>query len=115
LQGAGRAKPRAELDARLLLDASHLGRGYGFATEAGEAATRIAAGYGLQLEQTYTAKTFARALELVAHPERSGPLPAGRPLRVLYWHTSAATPLDDLLRAAPSAEQLPAPILRLLR
>jgi D-cysteine desulfhydrase len=49
--------------ARLKIDTGWLGPGYGHPTEAGDAATRAAAGYGLAVEPTYTAKAFACALD----------------------------------------------------
>jgi D-cysteine desulfhydrase len=49
--------------ARLKIDTGWLGPGYGHPTEAGDAATRAAAGYGLTVEPTYTAKAFACALD----------------------------------------------------
>lgn len=112
LETTGHAELPSEVDARVTFDVDHVGRGYGFATEAGERATRVASAHGLALEQTYTAKAFAKALEMLAD---STPRPRARPLRVLYWHTFAATRLDDLLESAPTAERLPRPILRLLR
>jgi D-cysteine desulfhydrase len=112
LETTGHADLAAEVGERITFDGGHLGRGYGFATEAGERATRVAAAHGLVLEQTYTAKAFAGALELLADPAAR---PDGRPLRVLYWHTFSAMPLDDLLAAAPGADALPAPVRRLLR
>ncbi|MEY2568225.1 MAG: hypothetical protein QOE35_2754 [Actinomycetota bacterium] len=49
--------------ARLKIDTGWLGPGYGHPTEAGDAATRAAAAYGLAVEPTYTAKAFACALD----------------------------------------------------
>lgn len=95
----------ARLARRLSVDALHLGAGYGHATLAGVEATRAACRIGLELDQTYTAKTFARALE-----ELRVRAPARR--NVLYWHTLAATPLSPLLENAPTA--IPPHLLRLL-
>jgi D-cysteine desulfhydrase len=53
--GVSRPRP-VEIDARWF------GPGYGHPTAAGTAATRRAAGYGLAVEPTYTAKAFAAAL-----------------------------------------------------
>ena len=50
--------------ARLTIDRSWLGRGYGHPTDAGDAAADRAATFGLMLEPTYTAKAFAAALDL---------------------------------------------------
>lgn len=112
LETTGHAARLTEVETRVAFDGDHIGGGYGFATETGEHATKVASAHGLVLEQTYTAKAFAKALELLAGSARR---PPGRPLRVLYWHTFTATRLDDLLATAPSAEGLPQPIVRLLR
>ena len=89
----------------LEIDGRHLGAGYGHATAEGNAATRAAEAVGLRLDPTYTAKTFARALEEVRLP--------GRPGRaVLYWHTLSAAPLGPLLENAPPA--VPTPLESLL-
>ncbi|MCU1461035.1 MAG: D-cysteine desulfhydrase [Acidimicrobiales bacterium] len=50
--------------ARLVIERSWLGRGYGHPTTAGAAALESAADLGLTLEPTYTAKAFAAALDL---------------------------------------------------
>lgn len=99
---------------RIVFDAEQVGRGYGFATPAGERAAELARAEGLLLEPTYTAKAFAAALELLAQPERHGSS-RGRPIRVLYWHTFAATPIEPLLEGAPPIETLPNELLALLR
>jgi D-cysteine desulfhydrase len=72
---------------RLRIEHDQIGRGYGFDTEAGVAASDwFAAKTGLHLEATYTAKAAAGFLAAVARGER-GPL--------LYWHTlSAVSPLS---------------------
>ena len=63
-----------------LLD-SYFGTGYGAQTQAGNAATERFAEHGIRLEQTYTAKAAAAALDYAAkHPHR----------RTLYWHTYTA-------------------------
>ncbi|MBE7483119.1 MAG: pyridoxal-phosphate dependent enzyme [Polyangiaceae bacterium] len=80
----------------LEVDDAHLGAGYGHSTPAGESATRDAASVGLELDPTYTAKTFARALE-----ELRVPAPSRR--TVLYWHTLSAAPLAPLLENAPAS------------
>jgi 1-aminocyclopropane-1-carboxylate deaminase/D-cysteine desulfhydrase-like pyridoxal-dependent ACC family enzyme len=78
------------------VDGAHLGGGYGHPTEAGESATLSARRIGLELDPTYTAKTFARALEEL----RATP---GAKRTVLYWHTLSAAPLTPLLENAPMA------------
>lgn len=101
----------------LELDGSHRGRGYGWPTAAGERASELATRAGLQLDPTYTAKTFAKSLELVGHPDFPGPRrrasgrtprKPGEPFRVLYWHTLSAAPLEPLLSRGPASNELPA-------
>ena len=95
---AGFALNPARLARQVEVDTRWLGPGYGHPTEAGERAMRIAREKGLMLDATYTAKTFAAALDLV---ER------GRYRRVLYWHTLSSAPLEPLLEGAPKEEELP--------
>jgi 1-aminocyclopropane-1-carboxylate deaminase/D-cysteine desulfhydrase-like pyridoxal-dependent ACC family enzyme len=82
----------------------YLGRGYGYATRAGEDAIALAARYGLTLDTTYTSKTCAAALDL---PPESDP--------VLYWHTLSSAPMAPLLRDAPGEADLPEDVRSLLR
>ncbi len=84
---------RPGLSRRLELDRSYLGGGYGHATPEGERAVHRAAGVGLLLDQTYTAKAFAAALDRVAR---------GKERHVLFWHTLSSAPLGPLLVAAPA-------------
>ena len=72
---AGGWRPRR---ARLRIEARFFGSGYGAPTEAGDEAIAVAAGHGLPLEPTYTAKSYAAALERHA---------AGR--RVVFVNTYA--------------------------
>lgn len=116
------ATPRA-LSRRLLLDGGELGRGYSWPTQRSVAATEVARRAGLELDPTYTAKTFAKCLELVGFPGFAADArrPAVRvprttrpPLRVLYWHTLSAAPLTPLLREQePAARALPSVLRRL--
>jgi 1-aminocyclopropane-1-carboxylate deaminase/D-cysteine desulfhydrase-like pyridoxal-dependent ACC family enzyme len=76
----------------LEVERGYLGRGYGHSTEAGDRARAAAVSEGLSLDVTYTAKTFAAALDLVAS-SRFG--------RVLYWHTLSSSPLGPMLEGAP--------------
>ncbi len=94
---------------QLEVDGRFLGDGYGAPTAAGELATAAARSVGLGLDPTYTAKTFARVLEVAETPR-----PASRPLRVLYWHTLSAAPLEPLLLRAPSFDDLPQKLQKLL-
>ncbi|MBI3205695.1 MAG: pyridoxal-phosphate dependent enzyme [Myxococcales bacterium] len=89
----------------LEVDGRHLGDGYGHATAEGDAATRAAEAIGLRLDPTYTAKTFARALEEVRAPQ-------SQRHSVLYWHTLSAAPLGPLLENA--REAVPAELESLL-
>ncbi len=79
-----------------------LGRGYGHATPAGDAAQAAAARGGLVLDATYTAKAFACALSLARNDRET----------VLFWHTLSTAPLDALVAASP---ELPADVARLFR
>jgi 1-aminocyclopropane-1-carboxylate deaminase/D-cysteine desulfhydrase-like pyridoxal-dependent ACC family enzyme len=88
------------------LQAGYLGTGYGHRTEKGDRATQAAVAYGLQLDPTYTAKTFAAALDLVH---------GGKYKRVLYWHTLSSAPLCSLLEAATPFEELPTDLRCLVR
>jgi len=81
-----------DLAARLVLDPGFLGGGYGRATAAGDRATDLAKREGLVLDPTYTAKTFAAALDLVEK---------ARFERVLYWHTLSSASLEAMLIQAP--------------
>lgn len=82
-----------DLGARLIVEPGFLGAGYGHATEAGDRATELARRDGIALDATYTAKTFAAALDLI-EKERFE--------RVLYWHTLSSAPLEPLLEGAPT-------------
>ncbi|HEY3497892.1 MAG TPA: pyridoxal-phosphate dependent enzyme [Polyangiaceae bacterium] len=98
----------AELSARLELDSGAIGDGYGCATDEAERARAFARQeHNLELDLTYTAKAFARALALAAKP------PAGV-RTVLYWHTLSARPLEPLLDGAPSLDELQPSLRRLL-
>lgn len=96
----------------LRVERGFVGDGYGAPTRAGELARVRAAAAGIELEPTYTAKAMACALELV---DRARSVRRERPLRILYWHTLSAAPLEPLLAAAPSFEELPRSLQRLFR
>jgi D-cysteine desulfhydrase len=108
LQARSRGAASALLAARLELDASAVGSGYGAATPEAERAVELAEReLGLSLEVTYTGKAFGRALALAEEP------PAG--LRtIVYWHTLSARPLAPLLDGAPELGALPREVARLL-
>lgn len=88
--------------ARVDVDASEIGGGYGIATTSGDRATSLAEGAGLVLDPTYSAKAFAAALRLVEE---------GRAGDVLFWSTLSSVPLDARLAVAP---RLPEPLRALL-
>jgi D-cysteine desulfhydrase len=90
---------------RITVDRRWLGRGYGFATPEGDQATEAARGVGLTLDPTYTAKTFAAALEAVAQ---------ARAPTILYWHTLSSASMAPLLADAPREEDLAPALTRLL-
>jgi 1-aminocyclopropane-1-carboxylate deaminase/D-cysteine desulfhydrase-like pyridoxal-dependent ACC family enzyme len=81
-----------DLGRRLGVERGYLGAGYGHPTEVGARATVEARAAGLTLDPTYTAKTFAAALDQV---RRS-------PGVVLYWNTLSGRPLEPLLAGAPA-------------
>ena len=114
LQRSGAGDRVTDLQSCMRFDATQVGPGYGAASPAGERATAIAGVLGLVLDQTYTAKAFASVLAQLDHSARSN-AQLGRAQRVLYWHTLSATPLEPLLRDAPSESELPAAVRRLLR
>jgi 1-aminocyclopropane-1-carboxylate deaminase/D-cysteine desulfhydrase-like pyridoxal-dependent ACC family enzyme len=115
LKASGAAKRTGTLGAQLHFDATQVGLGYGQSSAAGTQATAVAREFGLVLDQTYTAKAFARVLELLRTASRAEAERLGRPQRILYWHTLAATSLEPLLLAAPSESELPRAARRLLR
>jgi D-cysteine desulfhydrase len=84
---------RAELGARLVIDARFLGRGYGYATKEGRAAIRLFEECGGPLlETTYSAKAAAAFIRLLGDGS-AGP--------TVYWATRSAAP-------PPSASPWPA-------
>jgi 1-aminocyclopropane-1-carboxylate deaminase/D-cysteine desulfhydrase-like pyridoxal-dependent ACC family enzyme len=115
LRKSGAAGRIAELGARLTFDVTQVGPGYGAGSAAGARATAVARELGLVLDQTYTAKAFARVLELLRTASSAEAAHRGRPMRILYWHTLSATSLEPLLLSAPSESQLPAAVRSLLR
>jgi 1-aminocyclopropane-1-carboxylate deaminase/D-cysteine desulfhydrase-like pyridoxal-dependent ACC family enzyme len=96
----------SEAQALLEVDSRYLGAGYGHATAAGDAAREVAARCGLLVDPTYTAKTFAAALDRVAN---------GGAKTVLYWHTLSSAPMAPLLERAPDASSFSPGLVRLLR
>jgi D-cysteine desulfhydrase len=88
----------ARAAARLEVDRTWVGRGYGYETP--EVAAAIAEGtkLGVVLDPTYTAKAFACALS------------RSKNAKVLFWHTLSTRPLEGLPR-----EEIPSNLARLLR
>lgn len=78
------------------------GDGYGEPTPAGRRAIELADQFAdLQLDPTYTAKTFAGLMDY--DPPRNRPLH-----NVLYWHTLSSADLSSLIESADPASDLPA-------
>jgi 1-aminocyclopropane-1-carboxylate deaminase/D-cysteine desulfhydrase-like pyridoxal-dependent ACC family enzyme len=88
---------------RLEIVDGYLGAGYGHATVAGARASEVAARFGLVLDGTYTAKTFAAACDRLAGDDP-----------VLYWHTLSSAPVLPLLEGALAEAQLPSDVRALL-
>jgi 1-aminocyclopropane-1-carboxylate deaminase/D-cysteine desulfhydrase-like pyridoxal-dependent ACC family enzyme len=86
-----------QVEARLEIETSYLGDGYGHASAVGAHATREAAKLGITLDDTYTAKAFAAALARVAQ---------GREQTILYWQTLSSAPMAPLLLGAPEEQEL---------
>jgi 1-aminocyclopropane-1-carboxylate deaminase/D-cysteine desulfhydrase-like pyridoxal-dependent ACC family enzyme len=95
---------RSDALGRLEHTRRYLGQGYGYATPEGARATAAAATVGLTLDPTYTAKSFAAALDRVA---------SGRERTILYWHTLSSAPLAPLLVGAPAEDELDPRLRRL--
>jgi 1-aminocyclopropane-1-carboxylate deaminase/D-cysteine desulfhydrase-like pyridoxal-dependent ACC family enzyme len=100
VKGAGKllgARPAdiAEALARLTVDTRFLGPGYAHPTPEGLRAIDVAKSAGLEVDATYTAKTFAAALARLA---------VGDAKTLLYWHTLSTVPLAPLLDGAPELD-----------
>jgi hypothetical protein len=66
---------------------------------------------GLTLDPTYTAKTFAAALDRVeAWGDEKG---KSGTKTVLYWHTLSSAPVMPLLASAPNEEAIDAKVREL--
>jgi hypothetical protein len=99
------------LRAKLVIEPGFVGDGYGHATSAGDRATERAAAVGLELDPTYTAKAFAKVLDIADRLRETG---RARPVRIVYLHTLSSLPLDPLLAAPRTPASLPAGLARLL-
>lgn len=113
--------PPSDFSSIFTIDREWIGRGYGYATTAGELAISEAADLGLTLETTYTGKAFASALARLRGAEGRGNVPnrsdqrstrPTEPLRILFWSTFSAVSLSN---AASSAVTLPPTISQLFR
>jgi 1-aminocyclopropane-1-carboxylate deaminase/D-cysteine desulfhydrase-like pyridoxal-dependent ACC family enzyme len=73
------------------LDGGYYGRGYGYATEEGDAAMDIFGKREIILESTYTAKAAAATLQSCrSNPDET----------ILYWHTFNSVDLDAELSSS---------------
>lgn len=89
----------------LIIDEDELGEGYAVPTLAASDALRLARNEaGLELDGTYTAKTFAALVKAARGPHKGK--------RLVYVHTLSSAPMGPLLDGAPP---LPAPLARLLK
>jgi D-cysteine desulfhydrase len=115
------APPPSDFSSIFSIDRAWIGKGYGYATTAGELAISDAADLGLTLEPTYTGKAFASALARLRGSEGRGNVPdhldqratpRTEPLRILFWSTFSAVSLSN---ATSSAVTLPPTISQLFR
>src|SRR6478735_10425458 len=88
---------RAAVVTRLEIDERYLGKGYGRSTPESDQARREAARHGVLLDETYTAKAFAAALDRVR---------LGREQHVLFWNTLSSAAMGPLLVGAPHEHEL---------
>ena len=87
------------------IERGYLGDGYGVATAAGEAASDLAARLeGIELEATYTAKTFAAFID-AARSGRHGN-------NLLFWNTFSSIDPRAGIDRLPDPSELPAPFHR---
>jgi D-cysteine desulfhydrase len=110
LQVSGKTYLIPQLARRLLVDGTRVGAGYGHPTPEGARATELAAILGIELEPTYTAKAFSRALAEAGFAEFSRDFARERlegPRRTLYWHTLSALPLGPLEGARTGSTEIP--------
>ena len=92
LQRLDPAVPGVEVTmADVVMDHEHFGPGYGHPTPSGRAALELMAeAEGIELELTYTGKTFGALMDHLKNESREGP--------VLYWHTYNSVGLSDQAR-----------------
>lgn len=94
-KSAGARPGDVDVDARLEFDTRWLGRGYGYPTDEGRRASARAREGGLVLDPTYTAKSFAAALDRVDRGDKK---------HVLYWHTLSSAPMAPLTAGLATLE-----------
>ena len=110
LLASGKTYLIPQLTRRLVVDPNRVGGGYGHPTAEGARATEMAAALGIELEPTYTAKAFGRALAEAGFAEFSRDFAQERlegPRRTLYWHTLSALPLGTLEGARTGSTEIP--------
>jgi D-cysteine desulfhydrase len=95
----------AEASAQIDFDSSLVGAGYGHPMRRSHTTHSTAARAGIALDPTYTEKAFSRAIALATA------LPSAN---VLFWNTLSSRPLGPLLANAPSTDELPKELLRLM-
>ena len=107
LRAATREFPALSVTAAdLTIVSDYLGRGYGFATDAGQAARELLADLeGIALETTYTAKCMAAFLDLAARPPY-------RDQNLLFWNTYSSVDLGAAFPRLPDFHELPPPFHR---
>ena len=110
LRQRGVSVDAATLKRGLAIESGYVGDGYGHPSPAGERAMERAAALGLTLDPTYTAKTFAKVLDMASHLRETG---RARPLRIVYLHTLSSAPLEPLLAAPEAPAALPPALERL--
>ncbi len=103
LRRAGESIPRFRFDpSEIEIERGYLGEGYGIPTSAGEEASRLAREVeGIELEPTYTAKTFAAFLD-AARSGRYGD-------RLLFWNTFSSIDPQVGIERLPDPCELPPP------
>jgi D-cysteine desulfhydrase len=91
---------------RLRVAGGFLGRGFGHASPASEAAVTQAARLGLRLDPIYTGKVMAALLDDARRGRLDGK-------RVLFLHTFNTVDLAPLIARGPGPSALPAPLRKL--
>lgn len=103
LAGAASSSSRSSMSSSLCIDDSALGRGYGWPTDEGAAATALFARDGLALDEVYMAKAAAALVRVARARAHRGPL--------VLWYTLPGRPPAPL---TSSSSPLPPALTRLL-